>query len=340
MYQNKVTLIGFLGNDAEFRTNDNRSFTTLSLATKSSYKKDGQYISHTEWHRCVIFGKLSEFAGTLKKGAHLQVEGELRSREYETKKVGKKPAQKKTIWEIRVNSILKLDRAEKASTEEQDDHHQGSQGDGSRGNRICDRQGRWTRNRNGECRLYQPLSWQRLTLDRELGSHPADLRCHPCRFAAAHRSRGRNARCRTGEGGVMQTILRILKQAGGWHHGLYLKIENPPYMTLVIEATDESGPCGLPSISVAHYGEQNGDLMRDPEMCFELGLANGPHLNAFYYRHDYVGVEQWSRTIVRENYVYLVSLHQQHERFAKVWDNNLRLQGFAEAFEQQQTPRA
>ena len=120
MYQNKVTLIGFLGNDAEVRTNDNRSFTTLSLATKSSYKKDGQYISHTEWHRCVVFGKLSEFAGTLKKGAHLQVEGELRSREYETKKVGKKPAQKKTIWEIRVNSILKLDRAEKASPEEQD----------------------------------------------------------------------------------------------------------------------------------------------------------------------------------------------------------------------------
>ena len=120
MYQNKVTLIGFLGNDAEVRTNHNRSFTTLSLATKSSYKKDGQYISHTEWHRCVIFGKLAEFAGTLKKGAHLQVEGELRSREYETKKVGKKPAQKKTIWEIRVNSILKLDRAEKASPEEQD----------------------------------------------------------------------------------------------------------------------------------------------------------------------------------------------------------------------------
>ena len=113
-----------LGNDAEVRTNDNRSFTTLSLATKSSYKKDGKYISHTEWHRCVVFGKLSEFAGTLKKGAHLQVEGELRSREYETKKVGKKPAQKKTIWEIRVNSILKLDRAEKASPEAQDDEQE------------------------------------------------------------------------------------------------------------------------------------------------------------------------------------------------------------------------
>ena len=116
MYQNKVTLIGFLGSDAEVRTNDNRSFTTLSLATKSSYKKDGKYISHTEWHRCVVFGKLAEFAGTLKKGAHLQVEGELRSREYDSKKA----SIKQTIWEIRVNSVLKLDRAEKANPEEQE----------------------------------------------------------------------------------------------------------------------------------------------------------------------------------------------------------------------------
>ena len=115
MYQNKVTLIGFLGNDAEVRSNDDRSFTTLSLATNSSYKKDGKYVSHTEWHRCVIFGKkLAEFAATLKKGAHLQIEGELRSRKYDSTKAGAE----QTIWEIRVDSILKLDRAEKASREE------------------------------------------------------------------------------------------------------------------------------------------------------------------------------------------------------------------------------
>ena len=116
MYTNNLTLIGFLGNDAEVRSNDNRSFTTISLATKSSYKKEGQYISHTEWHRCVVFGKLSEFAGTLKKGAHIQVEGELRSREYDSKKTDSK----QRIWEVRVDSILKLDRAEKASQEEQE----------------------------------------------------------------------------------------------------------------------------------------------------------------------------------------------------------------------------
>src|SRR6202453_1301698 len=119
MYQNKVTLIGFLGSNPEGRTNSpDFSVTTLSLATKSSYKKDGKYISHTEWHRCVVFGKLSEFAKTLTKGAHIQVEGELRSREYDSKKTDTK----QRIWEIKVDSILKLDRAEKATPEEQEQH--------------------------------------------------------------------------------------------------------------------------------------------------------------------------------------------------------------------------
>ena len=116
MYQNKVTLIGFLGNDAEVRTNNNRSLTTLSVATKSSYKKDGKYIEHTEWHRCIAFGKLGVFAATLKKGAHVQVEGELRTRKYDSKKTNSE----QTIWEIRVSSILKLDRAAKASPEDDD----------------------------------------------------------------------------------------------------------------------------------------------------------------------------------------------------------------------------
>jgi len=130
----------------------------------------------------------------------------------------------------------------------------------------------------------------------------------------------------------MKTILAILKEAGGWRPNLYLKIENPPYMELVIEATDESGPCGLPSLSVAHYGEQNGDLMRDPEMCFELGFAGGAHLSSFYWRNDYAGIEQWSRFIREGNYCFHTQLHTQHERFATTWDNNLRQQGFAEAF--------
>jgi single-strand DNA-binding protein len=117
MYQNRVTLIGFLGNDAEVRTSNDRNLTILSLATKSSFKRDSKYIEHTEWHRCVVFSKLADFAATLKKGAHIQIEGELRSRKYESKKTNSE----QTIWEIRVDSILKLDRAAKSSPEEAED---------------------------------------------------------------------------------------------------------------------------------------------------------------------------------------------------------------------------
>src|SRR3984957_7860803 len=117
MYQNKVTLIGFLGSNPEARTNNpDFSVTTLSLATKSSYRKDGKYISHTEWHRCVVFGELSEFAKTLTTGAHVQAEGARRRREYQSKKTDAK----QRVWEIRIASILKLDRAEKAAPEDQD----------------------------------------------------------------------------------------------------------------------------------------------------------------------------------------------------------------------------
>jgi hypothetical protein len=130
----------------------------------------------------------------------------------------------------------------------------------------------------------------------------------------------------------MKTLLAILKKAGGWLPNLYVKIENPPFLPLVIEAVDESGPLGLPALSVAHYSEQNGDAMRDPEMCFEIGYAGGAHLTPYYWRNDYVAVEQWSRNIIRDHYVALLQLQEQHEKFAELWDKNLRSQGYEDAF--------
>lgn len=132
----------------------------------------------------------------------------------------------------------------------------------------------------------------------------------------------------------MKTILRILERAGGYRPTLYLKIENPPYMALVIEATPEPGPFGAPSISIAHYGEQNGNLMRDPEMCFELTnpLRVGWIMTPQYFRNDYLGVEQFSRYLNGSNYVCVPGLYQQHENFARQWDKNIRAQGFLEAF--------
>lgn len=138
----------------------------------------------------------------------------------------------------------------------------------------------------------------------------------------------------------MQTILAILNEVGGFRSDLYLRIENAPYMAFVIEATGELGPMGLPVLSVAHYGEQNGDLMRDPEMCFEFASGQTPHIDAFYFRNDYLGIEQWSRNRVEGQSVVLTALYRHHLQFANEWDNNLRFQGFLHAFERQQTPRA
>jgi single-strand DNA-binding protein len=115
MYANRATLIGFLGKDAEVKTTKNQaSFTVLSLATKRSWKnrETGERQSETTWHRCIVWAKLGEYAATLLKGAHVQIEGEIRSREYTQKGTGKKaPDVKKSITELRVTSILKLDRA-------------------------------------------------------------------------------------------------------------------------------------------------------------------------------------------------------------------------------------
>jgi single-strand DNA-binding protein len=113
MYQNRVSIIGFVGNDGQLRSTKNgTAVAVFSVATKSSWKNArGGYASRTEWHRCVAWGSLSQFAAKLEKGAHVQVEGQLRYREYATKKA---PAPvKHRLAEVHVNRILKLDRAEK-----------------------------------------------------------------------------------------------------------------------------------------------------------------------------------------------------------------------------------
>jgi single-strand DNA-binding protein len=107
MYLNRLTLIGFIGADAETKAGNNGSpFTVFSVATKHSWKNaQGEWESRTEWHRCIAFGRLGDFAANLNKGAHVQIEGELRSREYEKDGVTHR------VFECRIDSILKLDRA-------------------------------------------------------------------------------------------------------------------------------------------------------------------------------------------------------------------------------------
>jgi single-strand DNA-binding protein len=98
------------------RTISNGStLTSFSVATQRSWKNsEGVWESRTEWHRCISFGRLADFAATLKKGAHVQVEGELRGREYE------KDGAKHKVFECRLESIVKLDRAERREEDQSD----------------------------------------------------------------------------------------------------------------------------------------------------------------------------------------------------------------------------
>ena len=118
-YLNSVTLVGFVGADPEQRqAKDNGAkFTVLSVATQRSWKNaQDEWASKTEWHRIVLFRpRLADHvARTIKKGAHVLVEGSLVSSIYEQPngKGKKSKTTKITSWSIRADVVRKLDRNE------------------------------------------------------------------------------------------------------------------------------------------------------------------------------------------------------------------------------------
>lgn len=134
----------------------------------------------------------------------------------------------------------------------------------------------------------------------------------------------------------MNTIAQLIQLHGGLAalQVEYIRIENEPYMRLVIEHIGD-GPRGLPLISVAHYGEQNGDAMRDPEMTFEVAEINGQlDFHPVSHQNDYVG--RWQEAVWRENDQTLCRprLVRELKSFARLWDRNLKEQGFMEAYAQ------
>lgn len=113
LYENNVTLRGYIGKDAQsFATRHENTFVVLSLATKSGYKdkQKNEWVNHTEWHRIVVFGKPADSAKTLKKGDYVQIEGELRSSEFDVEagEGKKKITVKRRGWEIRASVVRKL----------------------------------------------------------------------------------------------------------------------------------------------------------------------------------------------------------------------------------------
>ena len=109
MYKNHVELIGFLGQDPELKSSANgRAFTRLSLATTDRWKdKEGQYQERTEWHTVFCWGKRAEAAARLlKKGSHVLVEGQLRSRPVTNESTGEVAVR----WAIQADAFIRSGR--------------------------------------------------------------------------------------------------------------------------------------------------------------------------------------------------------------------------------------
>ena len=116
---NRITIIGRVGQEPKVHTFDSGTKkASFSLATSEKYKdKDGNKVEETEWHNCVIFGKLAEVVEKyVHKGDLLALEGKVKTREYEV------DGNKKYITEVICQSMEMLTpKSEKSTTEKNSD---------------------------------------------------------------------------------------------------------------------------------------------------------------------------------------------------------------------------
>lgn len=134
----------------------------------------------------------------------------------------------------------------------------------------------------------------------------------------------------------MKTIQKLIDLHGGFEavKTHYLSLENPPYMRLVIEVIGGPYPNGAYELSVAHYGEQNGDAMRDPEITFLVVPAEqGTTWTPLTFENSYMGCYQVVAEATREGRLNVrnAALLRDLRDFANQWDLNLMEQGFGRA---------
>ncbi len=109
-----------------------------------------------------------------------------------------------------------------------------------------------------------------------------------------------------------------------------VRITVPGFMPLSVEKIGFSED-GHRLVSLCQYGEQNGDLMRDPDIVFLFhNVPDGVAAEPVSYRNDYLGIVQEVYRydeVGRRTHV-LPSLKQDLQEFARAWFVTLREQGF------------
>ena len=102
------------------------------------------------------------------------------------------------------------------------------------------------------------------------------------------------------------------------------KLTASGFMDLTVETWREFE--GILSISVAHYGKQNGDLMTDPEIVI-FKHENSTQEIPVYYKNDYIGLEQIGYDFKDGQLLVKKRLVKDLKAFLKTWASNLTFQG-------------
>ena len=85
-----------------------------------------------------------------------------------------------------------------------------------------------------------------------------------------------------------QHFATVLAGLLGTDTAVRIRVEG--YMPLSIESIGTSAD-GNRLIAICHYGKLNGDLMRDPEMVFEIRGSAAPDMaEPLSFRNDYMGL--------------------------------------------------
>lgn len=109
-------------------------------------------------------------------------------------------------------------------------------------------------------------------------------------------------------------LLEVFNASQDFH----LKVENSPWLPLVIERHGDE-------ISVAHYGEMNGDSIRDPELTFRWLDWIPTSIT-----QDPVGRYAEVFPVIDGQQMVRPALLKELKSFANLWARNLRAQGFVD----------
>ena len=109
-----------------------------------------------------------------------------------------------------------------------------------------------------------------------------------------------------------------------------VKLTVDGYMPLSIERIGTNGE-GRSMIALAHTGLQNGDVMFDPEMVFQIHVSGDlKAAEPISFRNDYMGIYQEVYRYNDDGKATHINtrLKAELKSFSRTWFRNLREQGF------------